>query len=568
MTKKTRFTNEIFLYSLIFILGLALRLIMLGVKPLTEGESLWAYQAWQIWKGLPVSIGSLVNYLSVTEGLYAIFGSSNFSARFWPALSGSILIWVPYLSRKQLGRIPALIMAGGLALDPTLVPISRIAGSPMPGLLFLLLTGISFHRRQYPWSILFLFLGLSSGPSFWLGAAALGITLLIAWGSRLFDLQTYLQNRIRTLTEAKKNPLFSKGQDYLPIVLLFCIGSFFFTQLSGLSAWAAALSEFFLAWKAPSGISLLKVLTALLIYNPMVILFGGLGTISAWRNNSQVGKLLSIWAGISILLILIYPGRHTAELIWVVIPLWGGTAQEVFRLYRLSESKWYTNVLAALFGVLFALNWLTFTGMVFQVNDQRSALLHWGLIAASFALAFVAMTIVASEWSWSVAKKGASVGFVAILIVYSFAAMTQGAFLRPGDPRSLWTDGTGSGQMDILLDAISDISVAETGRWDSIEGAVYNPTSSMLWTLRELEKFQNFETFDSGNLAPVIITRDVQNLTIPTDLYRGQDFVLFTMPGWVGVLPDDWISWIAFRGGPIQKEHLILWVRSDIVSGN
>ena len=240
----------------------------------------------------------------------------------------------------------------------------------------------------------------------------------------------------------------------------------------------------------------------------------------------------------------------------------------MYRLYCLSKTRWYTNALAGLIGVMFTLNWLTFIGMIFQISDQRSALLHWGLIVASFALVFVAMTIVASEWSWLAAKKGAFVGFAAVLMVYTLSAMSQGAYLHSGDPRSLWINGPGSGQMDILLDTISDISVAETGRWDSIEGAVYNPNNSMLWALRELGDFQYFEVFDPGNLAPVIITRDVEQLMIPTDLYRGQDFVLLTRPGWAGVLPDDWVRWIAFRDGPLQKEYLILWVRSDIIAGD
>jgi hypothetical protein len=567
MTKQTRFTIEIFLYGLIFFLGLALRMVLLGSTPLTEGESTWAYQAWKIWKGLPVNMGSLVSYLSVTEGLYAIFGSSNFTARFWPALTGSLLIWIPYLSRRQLGRIPALIMAGGIALDATLVPISRMAGSPIPGLFFLLLTGISFHQRRIPWSIFFLFLGLTSGPSFWLGVLALGFTLLIAWKSGIIDLRAYLQNRIQTRTETNEKALFRSGEDYLPILLIICISSFFFTQLNGLSAWASSLSEFFLAWRVPSGISILKLMAALSIYNPMIIVFGGLGYISAWRNNSREGKLLSIWAAISLLLVIIFPGRQATDLIWVIIPLWASAAQEVFRLFNLSESKWYIFVLAGLIGVLFTLNWLTFTGMVFQINDQHSALLHWGLIAASFALAFVAMTIVASEWGWPAAKKGGFLGIASVLMIYSLSVMSRGSFLQAGDPRSMWTNGTGSGQMDLLLDTISDISVAETGRWDSVEGAVYNSSSSILWVLRDLGKFQYYETFDPGNLAPIIITRDVENLMISTDLYRGQDFVLLTRHGWNGVFPDDWISWIAFRKGPLQKEYLILWVRSDIISG-
>jgi hypothetical protein len=567
MKKQIGITNEILLYGLIFILGLAVRLVLLGDKPLTEAESSWAYQAWQIWKGVPVQMGSLVSYLSITEGLYSIFGSSNFSARLWPAITGSFLIWIPYLSRKHLGRIPALIMAGGLALDPTMVPISRIVGSPIPGLVFLLLTGLSFHKRFVPWSIFFLFLGLTSGPSFWLGVTGLGFSVLIAWRLGYFDLRDYLANRIQLQTDDLEKPLFRSGKDYLPIVLGICLVSFFFTQLTGLSAWASSLSEFFLAWKISSGVSALKLLAALIIYNPLSILFGGLGFISAWRNNYWKGKTLSIWAGISLLLLIIYPGRQTMDLIWVLIPLWASAAQECYRLYRISESRWYTNILAGLFVVLFILNWLTFTGMVFQISTQQSNLLYWGLIAASFALAIVAMSIIASEWGLPASKKGAFLGISVVLLIYSLSVMSQGAFLHAGDPRSFWTNGAGSGQMNILLDTISDLSVAETGRWDSIDGVVYQPNNSLLWILRDMKDFQYFDIFDSGNLAPVVITRDVENLTLPSDLYRGQDFVLMTWPGWNGVFPDDWISWIAFREGPVLKDHLILWVRSDIING-
>ena len=568
MKKQTRITNEIFLYGLIFFLSVFLRLTLLGRTPLMESEASWAYQAWQIWKGESNQVGSLVSYLSITEGLFSVFGSSNFIARFWPALAGSILISVPYLSRNNIGRIPALLMALGLAFDPALVSISRVAGSSMPALVFLLLAGLSFHYYKLVWALVFLVVGAFSGPDFWLGSIILGIVLVIISYLKYLDLSCYLQLRFQKF-DSRINKTDPTVVDILiPILVFLVIGSFFFSQPVGLSAWAASLPEFFQGWIQPSGVGLLKILSALAVSNPLILVFGGLGFISARVKNDHIGKINTVWFVIALILVLVYPGRQTANLIWVVIPLWVSTARELVRLNNLYESKWFTSSLSGLTAVLFVLNWLTFTGMIFQGGTQRAFILQLGLIAASLALEVVAMSIVASEWGWPAAIKSLTVGAAGVLGIYAFSSMAQGAYLRAGDPRSLWTTGTGSGQMDLLFETVSEISITETGRWDSIEGVTFNSSSALLWTIRDLENFQHYETYNPDILAPVIITREIDNYAVPQDLYRGQDFVLATEPDWNNVFPDNWISYIAFREGPLRNKKIIIWVRNDVLSGN
>ena len=568
MKKQTSITNEMFLYSLIFFLAVFVRLALLGRTPLMESEASWAYQAWQIWKGESNNLGSLVSYLSITEGLFSIFGSSNFIARFWPALAGSILIWVPYYSRNTIGRIPALLMALGLAFDPALVSISRVAGSPIPALVFLLLAGLFFHYYKFSWSIVFLIMGVFSGPDFWLGVIVLGITLVIISTLNYLDLSSYWKDRFQKLGLRSKKPDLSLFDFLIPLLFFFVVGTFFFSQPVGLSAWAAAFPEFFQGWIQPSGVGILKILGALAIFNPLILLFGGLGYIISWIRNDHIGKINTVWFVIALILILVYPGRQTDNLIWVVIPLWVSTARELVRLNDLYESKWFTSSLSGLVAVLFVLNWLTFTGMIFQGGNQRAVILQLGLIAASLALVVVAMSIVASEWSWPAAIKGFAVGTAGVLVVYAIASMSQGAYLKAGDPRSLWTPGTGSGQMDLLLETVSEISVTETGRRDSIEGAAFDSSSALLWTIRDMENIQHYETYDPNILAPVIITREIDNYAVPQDLYRGQDFILLTRPDWMNVFPDNWISYIAFREGPLKNENIIIWVRNDLLSGN
>jgi hypothetical protein len=205
--------------------------------------------------------------------------------------------------------------------------------------------------------------------------------------------------------------------------------------------------------------------------------------------------------------------------------------------------------------------------MINQQENQQAILLQWGLIAASLALGLLAMTIVASERGWPSAKKGLVVGLSGVFGIYLLSALVQGAYLQAGNPHSLWTKGSGSGQIDLLLDTIGEVSITETGRQDSIQGAVINGNSSLKWALRELKEFEFSEVYNSGIITPVLITNEIDNLQVPLAFYRGQDFVIATNPAGRSVVPDDWISWIAFRDGPIETEDIILWVRHDILSG-
>ncbi len=116
----------------------------------------------------------------------------------------------------------------------------------------------------------------------------------------------------------------------------------------------------------------------------------------------------------------------------------------------MAKDLWLVYAIAGLVGVLIVLNWLTFTGMVFQGGNDQAVILQWGLIMASFALVILSMTIAASEWGWSVSLKGVGLGSALMLTIYMLSAMVQGCYLRQGDPRSLWSDGSGTGQTRLL----------------------------------------------------------------------------------------------------------------------
>ena len=128
--------NEHLLYLLILVIAAALRLINLGLIPLSEYEASWAMQAFDIAQGNEVVFTGQPAYVIITSFIFNIMGSSTALARLLPALLGSSLVIVPYVFRHHLGRTPALIFALGLALDPGLVAVSRTAGGQMTALGF------------------------------------------------------------------------------------------------------------------------------------------------------------------------------------------------------------------------------------------------------------------------------------------------------------------------------------------------------------------------------------------------------------------------------------------------
>jgi hypothetical protein len=564
MKKENRLSREVALYSLIFLLALASRLVRLGQTPLLETEASWALQAWQLAQGVTIPIGSQVSYLSITEGLFSLFAPSEFLARFWPALVGSTLVWLPFLLRKEIGRVPALVLAGGLAMDPALVPVSRLAGSPMPALVFIALAFGAFHLKMVPWALLFFGMGLFSGPGFWTGILILGLAIWICTWRGLISPGNYIKDRLGYFEEKSENLLVGLSPALLG---LFIIGTFFLSNFQGLSAWAGSFQIFIMSWANQTGLGIGKFLIYLALNNPLILVFGILGFISAWRAGDNRGKLLSIWFMVSLLFLLIYPHRQAVDLIWLVLPLWIATALEVVRLFRLAAGGWVTWSLAGLVVTLASLNWLTFTGMIFQAWNQKALLLELGLLAASLALLILASTIIASEWSWRTSWKGLSVGGVTVLLLFMVASLSLDGYLVEKDPRSIFSGGTGTGQMDLLRESIADASITATGRPDSIQGAVIGSGDALQWALREYEEFDYLVRPPSGMNYPILITTEEGAIQEIQDNYRGQDFVLSGSPNWGRVLPDDWISWIAFRKGPVNNKYLVLWVRNDINSG-
>ena len=198
--------HETILYLLAFLLAFGLRFARLGELPLTDSEARLALDALSISQGGSPALSSHVAYTNLTAVLFFIFGGFNFLARFWPALAGSALVFVPLVFREQVRPRPALILAFFFAIDPAFVALSRQAGGPILTVAASLLAAGFWLRRQPRLAGIFLALALLSGPALWPGL----LGLLLAWMLSRF---TYTGKQVDTDTGTQVNTYTGKQVD-------------------------------------------------------------------------------------------------------------------------------------------------------------------------------------------------------------------------------------------------------------------------------------------------------------------------------------------------------------------
>jgi hypothetical protein len=190
-----KITPEHLLYLLAFLLALFLRTYQLGAGALSDAEAGWALQALGVARGETVSLGAQPAYIILTSQLFSILSASNFLARLYPAIAGSLLVWLPFFFHRWTGASlwlhrASLVMAFGLAIDPGLVALSRQAGSPVPALAFFLLALACLYERRMVLMGIFAGLAVLSGHAFLQGMLILGSAgSCIVWLKTLsFDL--------------------------------------------------------------------------------------------------------------------------------------------------------------------------------------------------------------------------------------------------------------------------------------------------------------------------------------------------------------------------------------------
>ncbi len=338
-------TVETFVYAVVLLLAAALRLFDLAALPLTPTEAATAWAAWlDAAAHTAPDVAAPVSALLYTlhRLTFALFGSSDALARLVPALAGVGMVLLPWLLRHRMGRVPALIAALLLAVDPWLITASRQADSAILslGLGLLLLAGLAKLADGGGGSpTLAVAAGLFaiSGPGVWGLLPVLVVAGFLFFRGKKTDL-ALLWTR-QNLSIFLASAILGATVWLLRPAGLAAVGT-------SLGAWVGHFADqgYPLAW---AGLRLVRDQFWLLIFG-----IGGLALL--WQDEDRSWAiLLTAWTAWAFALLLL-PGRTPADLPMLSLPL-------LLAAPRLLAWPWVSH---------------------WRANDRQEGLLMGGILAA------------------------------------------------------------------------------------------------------------------------------------------------------------------------------------------
>ena len=565
--KKFEPTLEHACYALALAIAVGLRFVQLGALPLSDYEAGWALQALHVIQGLKPAIGPNPAYVHLTAILFYIFGPTDFLARFWPALAGCSLVLAAWLLRGRIGRLPALILAFGLAIDPGLVAMSHLAGGPMLAITCLVLAELFWMDGRRAAAGFFAGLALLSGPSTWLGL--LGVGLAWAFGSGIGKKAPAQLDQESVSAGADSIPARSLSGEmrlalFWGIGALVIIGSLFFLSPKGLPAVVATLGTFLHGWYTLSDVQLWRPLLALPAYEILPLIFGIIAAVRGILKQDTETLRLGIWALVALLLALVYPGKQTGDLVWALLPLWVLAAMELGRHFDFAGNNLWEIAAAMVVVLAFVVfGWLNLAGITNMDLASDTAHTRLWLLAAVVLLIVLSMLLVGTGWSVSVARLGAVWGGVIVLTLFTIAMTTGAAGLRQPLTVELWQPEPRTGRADILLKVATQISDLNRGDAAQLPLTILNEDSPELHWLFRYWQVQDVSAL-APDATPALIITPSGNLSLSVK-YRGEPLVLHEAGDLDKASPSDLLKWFIYRQLPLQQDNVILWVRSDLM---
>ena len=535
MAQRTTISYETILYILILLLAFALRFADLGVQPLTEFEAGVAVPAYSLANGGSPDLGDQPAYVLLTGPVFSLLGSTEFFARLLPAIFGLALVVLPYFWRDLLGQKIALVLSLALALDPGMVAISRLASGHMIALSAGLLALTAWRYSRPIAAGILVSIAFLASPLIFFGV----IPALMVWLT-FRPLQTPDSNRLRTFTIAMA----------LTLVLG---GTLFLSVPEGLGGLGATVASFVGGFLRP-GVPIAELGLALLAYALPATAFGLVGAVNAWRRNQSIGKLLSLFAVFSLLLVLVYPGRQVADLLWVVVALWALAATQVADYISLPQRD--LNVTLGEFGLMLLLG-IFFGIALTKLASGYNDFLFVGL--ATFILAMMATILIAFGWSRPAAERGFVWAVLLFSALFMLSASIRFSRIEITDANDLWAPGPVTGSSRTFAESLHDLSMLDQGQLNELAVELRIDSAALAWQLRKLQDADS----GVGVTPPLIVTPAADAQPEEFVAYRGQSFAARVQRAWSG-WPPNFFAWLFYRQAPTEHEEIILWARADL----
>ena len=561
MTQK-QISVEKTLYAVVFLTALFLRMISLEKIPLGNLEAVNALQAFDIVSGNDYQVGVQPALVSLTSILFVFFESSNFFARLIPALCGSLLVLLPLLFKKFTGQKEALILAFFLALDPALIAVSRQAQGLILSVFFTILTaGMILNKKTIGGGIC-LALALLSGPQVISGILILLLTGLI-W--KKFFKGQFDFNEV----QESENILDWKKLGFIcaAVLVLVSTGFFFYPEL--ITGFGNSLVAYFSGWRISQGTPFTFLLLALLVYETFLLFFSFAAALRNVVLKDPKIQFYSVWFFISLFVVLIYSERQIGDVVWCIIPLGLLAASQTIMISEFFNEEKLTFLGQSLLVLIIFL--FVFNNLAGIFNNPLQGNVDWQIRLAGIigGLVLVIALTVLMWWGWSgsIARNGLVWGIGAFLFILFLSAGWHSTGLGQSPQAELWFYSDYIQDADLLSDTID--SIAEwnmSAAGDPVIIVKNFESPSLRWELKDYQNLK-FSSLVSVDASPDFIITPSNQVVEQIDSYTGQDFIWDVNPAWDLILPEEWINWALYKAAPLEKESIILWVRSELFPG-
>lgn len=569
-----RLTVEVALYGLILLTALVLRLGALDARLMETQEADHAWQAWQfVNSGEPAGSYSPALFTGQVF-LFALFGASDATARLWPALAGSAMVLLPWFLRSRLGRIGALATSLILAVSPTLVYSARngdgamLLTACMLGTMVLWLAYQQTKNQGAVWAIAVL-----DAIAFLADPRVISVLIVqgLAWAVEKF---VFGRDLFETDPQQPADPSHPIDWRRFALVLgvtLLLLATALTLNPRGLGMWGDFPAQW-IAHLRPvvNGQPWTFPLSALVLYEPLLLVFGTIGAIDLVRRKEPASIL--VWMALGLVLAALISGGRSAGDVGLFCAL---LAFPAGRAIDNLATSWKNGARLEREGLFFvvALVLIAYLGLetslyaraLYIVRPEANQFLWLWLLAITLIVVlsglFLAWFGTAPTW------RAAGGVLIVVLLLITFSSSVGLNFRRANDPREPHVRTASYQGISDVLKVMSSLSWQRADYPISMPVTVETSLGPLWrWYLRDWEVVTFADTLTAQVQTPMVLTSAEQTSPTLGDQYTGQDFVIRRW--WQPNLLEkqDALSWLLYRKSvtfPIKLERVILWVKAE-----
>jgi hypothetical protein len=562
----------------LLVIAVALRLPALNLVPLAPDETIAALGSLDATRGGGWPQTGESPLLEVGNALlFFVLGAGDGVARLLPALAGVALVGLPFLWRKRLGEIGALVAAGLLTGSPLVLFASRRLEATILGLLGagLLVTALmlvdddAVPPRLWPALVVLGFgIGLTGGPSFYDGLlSGVGAWLFYRWASG---------KAIALPSRRWARP----AVEGLVVALLISIGLGF--RWSGWDGPGDGLAAWLRTWRA-AGVER-PGLSLLLLYEPLTLLLALLGLGLSFVRTEPFPLALGLWGLLALLLTSLRPGASPSAFAASIIPLVLLAGCGMRRLVTgVDRGLWKWVGLHTLLGFIL---WLP-VGLAIanHAANNTYAVAPGSAILGGFAVVVLGVLLLAALQALlsvmfslvvptQVLWRDVLFGAAATLLVVQFGFAWGLAFLRPASPAEPAVTSATSSDVWNLRRTVDDLALSSARSRDMVEITVVDSdpilTAVIRWTLRDFPGLQVAASWPEATIGVVVTPAETMPALSDAGSWKGMRFVATVAgagaaPACQQLLPPncpDLAKWYLYRKlptGSVVAGQVILW---------